>query len=173
MTGIWATYTSTWGQAQPTNNLHYGKPIYLCQRISNRLNGFVLGARYLRDPADTGEHIAFVRVPPSGAIQRICRFKRHALNTPPTPQWEHAYWRPRLPVANDQEFQITVYFQLGMYYYTPQAVLNAMLNPGDFTVPRHTAQAFNGMWDDTPQMNASQADNGARYGIDCLYFVPR
>jgi hypothetical protein len=165
-------YATTWGSAQPTNFTTNAAGVTIGQKFRFAVAGFIVGARYFRDASDGGHHLAWVRVGRSDRWLSVARcYVRTAAAQGPF-GWEVAYFRPRVKVVPGTVYELCLWFENGINYYTPSVMQTVPLTVGDITLPADSPADYQGQLDTSTHLDPNFASLGDRYGIDVLYWKP-
>lgn len=162
------TYFNTWGSAQPPTLIALGLQRNVANIFIVDEPGYIVGCRYYRHSDDDGEHYGAVRTEPDNQPLGVCSFKKLAAVGSTPFGWQHAYFRPRVPVDAGTMYNICVFFSKRRYRQTTGALTSTNIVVGHIELPGDTATHWNGNQGAGISILDTHAA-GVRFGIDVLY----
>lgn len=160
-------YQSSWGANLPASTNGTGTTLIVANLFSFAVDGFIVGARYCRAANDDEEHVAAVFDEDANGLMGVTRFKFNSGATPTG--WQHAYFRPRVPVTAGVNYYLGVSFGSREWRYTNGALSSASIVTGDITAIQNSSPHWNGIFGTGFNRIAWTQAAGVRYGVDVLF----
>ena len=163
------SYQNSWGSSTPASFQGATGTVFLGNYFWCTEPGFIVGARFIRDRADPGEHIAFITREADNSWVGITKFRWKPASGSGVDGWQHAYFRPQIPIEVGTYYNIMVGFTHGYFrwtdsYFTVDRVFGAL------TFGQDSASHWNGQYNFDPSPSASYNHSAQRrYGIDVLF----
>lgn len=171
MPGAPQPYQTSWCGTDPTTAGGSGPPVSLLSVFSFQSDGWIMGVKYFRDLADDFNHLGFITDPTNGDLLRAVRFHRHAASGSGPAGWESAYFHPRLPVAQFDQFAVGVFFGGSLFYYDAGALASNGFTCGDVNTLQDGMPYPNMQFSYTDWQSGFQPSSGSRYGIDLIFLA--
>jgi hypothetical protein len=171
--GYYKTYDSVWAGAVPGVNAGDTNPVTVANRFQSDVLCYLVGARYFRDLADGGSHLAIVRDNVTGAIIRAAPFRYKPASGSGAEGWETTYFSPRVTVPAGGEIDLSVWFSAGQYSRLLDALAGSPIVNGHLTMQIDDPLGRrNGRYSYGTTLFADLTYRSSAYGIDPLIWVP-
>jgi hypothetical protein len=164
------TYLSAWAGAQPTGVSTDLATVMLAHVFEAQVDGYILGAKYARNRADAGQHIAFLAPGTTAAWQTVAPFPWRPSNGTGFEGWESAYFRPRLRLLQGQRCLIGVWFQTGRWYATGGGLVGGPIGNSSIRIPQDTSGLRTTYYTYSMDLNPNNTFGGNAYGVDCIFW---
>jgi hypothetical protein len=166
-------YQTLWGNAAPAGLGVDSSTITLGMRVRFGVDGKIIGIRYHRDVDDGANHVGFILSEARNSVPlRMASFRViPAGTTPPNGAWQNAYFRPHLPVAEDDELVVAVWYEHGMYWRTNFGLSGGPLVSEDLTAPQDGDGGPNGIFGYNWNWDLPNDFGGGLYGIDVIFLA--
>lgn len=110
------TYGSVWNGTAPSSDGGDTATVLLGMRVRALQDGWIIGAQYQRNLANSGQHLGMVWNAAADEIERVQLFQWHAADGSGPGDWEHCYFHKRYRLLEGEVATVAVWFQTGGYW---------------------------------------------------------
>lgn len=161
-------YQTTWGSAVPTTRNGFGSQQNVANWMEVTEPGFCVGLRYHRFSDDDGEHIGQLRIEANNNPLGVCTFPKKSAAGVVDDGWQHAYFKPRIPLSVGTKYYVSVFFSRRRYALTGGALSAGSITVGSIIVGVDSTAHWNGAFSGSVATLDTHAA-GTRYGVDMLF----
>jgi hypothetical protein len=163
------TYGSVWNGAAPTGDPEDTATVVLAMRLRALQDGWVVGAKYLRNLANNGEHFAMLWNIEANQLLRLQLFPWHDAEGSGPGNWEHCYFHKRLRLLEGEACTVAVWFQHGGYYRELGALSAGPMVGDGVEFVEDGELGSNGLYQYLNNLTPFYTFDSSAYGVDVLF----
>jgi hypothetical protein len=143
-------------------------PVTIGHVLKFGVGGYLLGMRFLQDPADAFPHIAILTDVIMAAPVRAVVFREPAVFA--MPKWQSVYWNPRVRVEAGDVWLCAIWYQFGYYSRQLHYLDGGSVTHGNITLDNEDAATTTaGAFTYSADLYPGSSFEGSAYGIDVIF----